>query len=404
MSSLDLELPFGLNGDGRMVAVADVERGLACNCRCPQCNRRLVAKKGEILRWHFAHESDADCKGAFESMLHRLAKQIVADHGVVRVPVLTGFHAGFPVVSFEPHADVELSNVRLESWQGGFRPDAIATRADDQTEIVIEVMVSHACEPAKLELLRTRDIAAIEIDLSGYHSEVGVALLTDLVLRDGHRIWLHHPRQAQADAAAAAYVGAQKAELARREAVELEARRAALAAQRAYQERLAAERWEADAATREATDTVNADRCLTQLASERRHAAERRYYEVLGEAWDLERQEREKIAASERAERQRQAAEERRIAAEERRQQEAAERRRTAAVNAGDLQGQAVRTFRSTDYAELWMRTTHPKLGFKRPSEVCGTPDGLTQCLAILQTEGRRKLRPQAFAAWKQDR
>jgi hypothetical protein len=234
--SLDLELPYGVAADGRMVPVAGVERGLACNCRCPQCDRRLVAKQGDVKRWHFAHEADANCAGAFESMVHRLAKQIIADHGVVHVPALIGFHPETPTL-FDA-ADVALTDVRLEVWQQGYRPDAIATMPDG-APLVIEVRVTHACEPAKLERLRDRNVAAIEIDLSGYRGEHTEALLTDLVLREAHRIWLHHPRQ-QADAVAALVrLAAEEAkrQLAKREAAAIHTQNEHA---RAYHERLLA--------------------------------------------------------------------------------------------------------------------------------------------------------------------
>jgi uncharacterized protein (DUF2384 family) len=123
---------------------------------------------------------------------------------------------------------------------------------------------------------------------------------------------------------------------------------------------------------------------------------------LLGEAWDLEQQEREKIAAAERVEQRRLDAEARRIANEERRLQEADEKRRAAAISRDELQVRAVQAFRSADHADLWMRTTHPKLGFKRPTEVCCTPDGLTRCVAILQAEGKRRGRPAAYFTWKE--
>jgi hypothetical protein len=37
VASPDLLLPYGLAPDGRLVSVAQVERGLACGCRCPRC-------------------------------------------------------------------------------------------------------------------------------------------------------------------------------------------------------------------------------------------------------------------------------------------------------------------------------------------------------------------------------
>src|SRR3954468_24894165 len=83
----DLLLPFGERiANGRMVSPDEVDNGLACGCVCPKCRRRLIAKHSDIVRYHFAHESDSVCVGAFETSAHLLAKQIIADEGQVFTP------------------------------------------------------------------------------------------------------------------------------------------------------------------------------------------------------------------------------------------------------------------------------------------------------------------------------
>lgn len=68
-----LTYAFNLNGD--FVYIDEVSTGLACDCYCPSCNEKLVAKNCGTKRiHHFAHASGVDCEGAYESMLHKLAK------------------------------------------------------------------------------------------------------------------------------------------------------------------------------------------------------------------------------------------------------------------------------------------------------------------------------------------
>jgi len=51
-------IPFGLrSADQRLVDVSEVPQGLACACVCPSCNASLIARKGEVNQWHFAHAS-----------------------------------------------------------------------------------------------------------------------------------------------------------------------------------------------------------------------------------------------------------------------------------------------------------------------------------------------------------
>jgi Competence protein CoiA-like family len=114
-ASLDLQLPYGLADDGRLVPIAQVERGLACGCRCPRCDRRLVARKGAIMRHHFAHETAVQCTGAFETMVHLLAKQVIVGASVVFVPPLIARHKGAEEVMV-PGRQLTVSDVRVETW------------------------------------------------------------------------------------------------------------------------------------------------------------------------------------------------------------------------------------------------------------------------------------------------
>ncbi|MBO9471664.1 hypothetical protein J7355_16360 [Endozoicomonas sp. G2_2] len=41
--------------------VEEVSRGLACGCRCTDCKRPLIARKGEVRVEHFAHQAGANC-------------------------------------------------------------------------------------------------------------------------------------------------------------------------------------------------------------------------------------------------------------------------------------------------------------------------------------------------------
>lgn len=68
-------LIYAIDSQNNLVSVDNVAKGLACNCYCPACKERLVAKNGGTKRiHHFAHASGVDCEGAYETMLHQLAK------------------------------------------------------------------------------------------------------------------------------------------------------------------------------------------------------------------------------------------------------------------------------------------------------------------------------------------
>ncbi len=72
------EITYALNSENKLVNVNDVLNGENCNCFCPKCHAKLVAKNnGKIRVHHFAHASNSECVGAYQTMIHLLAKEII---------------------------------------------------------------------------------------------------------------------------------------------------------------------------------------------------------------------------------------------------------------------------------------------------------------------------------------
>lgn len=89
----NLRVPYGLR-DGKMWAARDVPTGLACGCLCLGCQQPLVAKnQGSKHRPHFAHHVDLACQGAFESSIHRRAKELIVEKGILMLPAWDGTEA-----------------------------------------------------------------------------------------------------------------------------------------------------------------------------------------------------------------------------------------------------------------------------------------------------------------------
>ena len=413
VSAAEVALAFGEAPDGRMVSIADVPSGRACGMVCPGCRAALWAKKGAINAHHFAHAADGTCSAAYETMMHKLAKQIISDEMRIYLPRLAAHAEGLSKEVY-PATWFVFDRVELEVWQDGIRPDIVGHRG--ARSLAVEVLVTHACGPEKIALIRERQTAMIEIDLSGVARDSDLTLLTAAVLRDAPRRWLFNSKLAAAEnellwEAIAQRVAAERAAA--------EAARVQAAAEQAA--RIAKAR--ADAERREAEKIWAETRRKAEAEQERVWAEQSR---IAREADAKRRQERNEAAA--RAAEQ-QAVEVARIKEdllryatgtlgpertrtfmashtregwspeamthpEQGQQAWTALRRAVAAMDAAEARNAAIRDelgrdaslhFRSPDRAAVWLRSKHPRLNMLSPFDACLASDGLRRCMAMLK-------------------
>ncbi|MBZ9699541.1 MULTISPECIES: hypothetical protein [unclassified Mesorhizobium] len=82
---------------GEPVHIYNALSGLACNCICPGCERRMVAHRGS-RRQHFQHEARIEgrtCISSGETALHKFAKTVLGRELVLVLSALDetdGFH------------------------------------------------------------------------------------------------------------------------------------------------------------------------------------------------------------------------------------------------------------------------------------------------------------------------
>ncbi len=147
--------------DGRIVSVADVERGLACKCRCVECGEVVVARKGARRLHHFSHSSQKKpCEVRPESFIHRYAKQVLRESLGVQLPPFPG-HAP---VSMDTSSWWDFESMDEEVWMGDFRPDLVAELHDGS--LLIEVACTSFVDGEKQARIERTGIRTVEIDLS----------------------------------------------------------------------------------------------------------------------------------------------------------------------------------------------------------------------------------------------
>lgn len=183
------EIPVGRAADRTLVRIDHAKApGLACELNCPACDGPLIAYlRTTRKRKHFGHHSRGECRYAYETALHVYAKQLIEQHAALTLPpVVTGSGK-----VLHRQTDTRFDSVSLEKRFHEIVPDITAIKRDRR--LLVEIAVTHPCEERKLRVLAQRQVAAVEIDLSGYRFSVDPELLDDAILSSAPRKWVHHP-------------------------------------------------------------------------------------------------------------------------------------------------------------------------------------------------------------------
>jgi hypothetical protein len=120
---------------------------------------------------HFAHV--AECHDAYETAIHEAAKQIVRDLGFVWLP--RSIVATKQKFQFQGHT--------LEKRYDRIVPDVMVWR-DAAHPLAVEMFVTHAVGPEKLQRLRSRRLACMEYDLSELPRDITYGALRAMFAND----------------------------------------------------------------------------------------------------------------------------------------------------------------------------------------------------------------------------
>lgn len=178
--------------------------GLACNCVCPGCGARLIARHGAGITSHFAHYEAQATPSCVESAIHAAAKQVLLEHYRLQVPhrqvtVSARTLEGDKISRHKLLTDartIQFDYCKEEVWEGdvSVRPDIVGYRGGRRMHI--EMCFTHRVDDVKLRKLQRLGIPAIEIDLSDFGMGVDLETIKERVLNDvAHKEWLVYPRE-----------------------------------------------------------------------------------------------------------------------------------------------------------------------------------------------------------------
>ncbi|MBV1776013.1 hypothetical protein KSF73_09840 [Burkholderiaceae bacterium DAT-1] len=189
---------FALDQAGNSVAIQDVPRGLACECYCPACGHSLVAKKGNVKAWHFAHASGSDCASGAMTALHLAAQQMIKSESKMMLPILSETYSSRALndalvsrTETQNERLIHFEEVTLEKHLGDIRPDAIGI--DEISRYFIEVAVTHFVDEEKRNKIILHNEPALEINLSLVEVDTWDTLHQAVISGVEYKNWIHHP-------------------------------------------------------------------------------------------------------------------------------------------------------------------------------------------------------------------
>lgn len=275
----DIQLEYGVQ-NGKIINIMDLpveSKGLQCDCVCPGCGGRLVARKGAKKKHHFAHYNEpCNLVAAQQTALHMLAKEIIEEEKSFLFP---GYSVSrkdvkwapdyqpydyyqMPELQYREPYRAKCDSVTLERKISDFVPDIIVSVRGKIC--LIEIAVTHFVDEEKQRKIESVGLPMVEVDLSSLHGQsLSREVIRDVLVNqtDG-KTWVYNPLRKEALAWAAS-------EYQRRYDALVEAEEKKLAERKRKAEQSKQKRTEATTVVEELMQPENYKKALLELRSDK---------------------------------------------------------------------------------------------------------------------------------------
>ena len=211
----DIQLEYGVQ-NGKIINIMDLpveSKGLQCDCVCPGCGGRLVARKGAKKKHHFAHYNEpCNLVAAQQTALHMLAKEIIEEEKSFLFP---GYSVSrkdlkwapdyqpydyyqMPELQYREPYRAKCESVTLERKISDFVPDIIVSVRGKIC--LIEIAVTHFVDEEKQKKIESVGLPMVEVDLSSLHGQsLSREVIRDvLVNQTNGKTWVYNPLRKEA--------------------------------------------------------------------------------------------------------------------------------------------------------------------------------------------------------------
>lgn len=157
--------PYALDKGGSIVKAVDAPRSEIYSCIA--CGERMVLRRGEIKRPHFAHHTEnPNCTP--ETVLHKMAKDSIREgiENAMSLRLKYPFTWDCPVCkqSHKGNLTRRTREVKTEVNLDGVRPDILITSMKEKPLVAIEVIVTHSPEQEAIEAYKRLKIPVLLVE------------------------------------------------------------------------------------------------------------------------------------------------------------------------------------------------------------------------------------------------
>lgn len=190
-------ITYGLTKDGEPVHISKAQRGL-CSLVCPGCKKPLIAKKGEEVGHHFAHEDGGDCPNGYINSLYYAVGQQIARLGGITVPAymknrsLVEEGSGTHVIT--PERFVKLHDVAF-TWKGGEQITGILAYCGKRP-LIIRLLTGYSGGSGDSSQIKKNGFPLLEIDL-GRDDEINDSRIQHMLLKAPDNVYWKYNEKAE---------------------------------------------------------------------------------------------------------------------------------------------------------------------------------------------------------------
>lgn len=178
---------------GELIAVNDVERGLACGCICPSCGTCLEARKGQKKKHHFAHKTNKDCLYGAEVSIYRAFYELLKTSKRFFLPdAVLKFNSNKEDELVREGTLISLSSIEFHDDPVNYPPELLCYTGTNCFRVIlnIESYYEETDYQSLKEYGRQNDIAVVNIDLNDLDSLSSFTELQQYIDTPEHKSWV----------------------------------------------------------------------------------------------------------------------------------------------------------------------------------------------------------------------